>query len=317
MKAISMKKYLLFLLINIASNIQASLDTKLPFNPERLDKTTQQIVEPSIIVINYSCYKDLDTCVFALKRMNVSTHYMIDIDGSVYETIDGNKNLIDLVNFSDENAIKYLKKRAFHAGHGYFKNARNEIINDMNSHSIGIMFVNQAATPLDSPNVYTNQDSNPTQWYEFSHEQELACAALCNKLKTLYSIADKDIIGHGECAIDPMTKSLGRKVGPGPLFPWENIALLGVGLFHKLSEDELLQPCSITTLELQQELASWGYSVPVNNEEDSATHQAVVQAQIHHDQKNIDGDCRSCRLYYIMKNLHQQHRAKLMMSEKN
>ena len=33
---------------------------------------------------------------------------------------------------------------------------------------------------------------------------------------------------------------------------------------------------------------------------------AVTQAQMHHDAKNVDGDCNSCRLKVIFQNLHEQ-----------
>lgn len=275
---------------------------QLCYHLERIDRTNEQIVDPSMIVVNYTTQPTLTHAIASFKRARASTHYMIDKDGTIYETMHEDPKAVTSVD------PEYLKRRAWHAGHAYWNSAQKEI-SDVNSHAIGILFVNEGALPKDNPNILTNDPSNTTQWFDFTPEQQTSFVSLCKQLKTTYNIMDKDIVGHGEVAINPTTKSLGRKIGPGPRFPWKQIAQQGIGLYHTLTEEQLSQPCNNSIGDLQKALHAWGYSIQPTEQNDEQTKQAILQAQIHHDSQHIDGNIESCRTSHILKNLLAQHYA--------
>lgn len=272
------------------------------YHLERIDRQTQEIVKPSMIVVNYSTQPTLTNAFISFQAARASTHYMIDIDGTIYETLHETPQAITTID------TEYLNRRAWHAGHAYW-NGNQQKISDVNSHAIGIVLINEGALPKANPNVYTNDTSNNTQWFDFTENQITSFVHLCKQLQQTYNIADKDIVGHGEVAINPTTKSLGRKIGPGPRFPWNDIAQQHVGLFHNLTNEELEQPCNASIVDLQKALHAWGYSVQETGLEDEQTKQAVLQLQIHHDPQNIDGNVQSCRAQSILYNLLAQHYA--------
>lgn len=273
------------------------------YNKERKDRQSGKIVEPSIIIVNYTTQATALESTLALSNGRASTHYIIDKDGTIYETLHREKKAVKIIN------KEYLKRQAWHAGHSYWKTDEQEIT-DVNSHSIGVLFVNEGAQPKHNPNVLTNDPTNKTIWSDFTLQQCNAFIDLCSQLKKAYNIDDKNIVGHGEIAISPKTKSLGRGVGPGPKFSWKALAEEGIGLYHNLSEEELSQPCNNSIQDLQQALSAFGYSVQITEKEDEQTKHALLQAQIHHDSNNIDGDLQSCRIPRIITNLLAQHRAK-------
>ena len=298
-------KFNLFTFLAISTLCQASYEQndKLCFHLRREDRKTNEIVEPSLIVVNYTVQPTLEDSNASLQKARVSTHYMIDKDGTIYETMHETPKAITHID------KEYLQRRAWHAGHGYWNGDKQEIT-DINSHSIGILFVNQGALPKDNPNVLTTDTSNTTQWFDFTPEQQSAFVNICQQLKDAYQINDKDIVGHGEVAINPTTKSLGRKVGPGPRFPWKKSAEDGVGLFHNVKEYEFTEPCSGSINNVQELLQTYGYSVQVTGQEDEQTKQAILEFQIHHDPQHIDGDVKSCRIQHILVSLINQHVAK-------
>ncbi len=296
--------------IDAAQQITYEQNDILCCNPKRIDRTTQEIVEPCMIVLNYTCQPTALESAMSLRRGRASAHYMIDTDGTIYELLH---NMPQTATTMDAD---YLRQRAWHAGHGYWKTERKEI-SDINSHSIGIVFVNQGANPKDNPDVLTTNLDNQTRWFEFTQEQQKACINLCRQLINHYHIDLKDIVGHGEVAINPTTKSLGRKIGPGPRFPWQDLAEQGVSVHHYLTTEELNQPCNVEVIDLQRTLQRWGYSVQISQEEDAQTSQAVIQAQIHYDQTHIDGNCRSQRLYRIMQALLAQRYAIIQAESDN
>jgi len=257
-------------------------------NYERRDKQSDKIVEPTMIVINGTSKSTLLESTLFLGYQGYSTHYIIDTDGSIYETLNTQPRLVKEIN------KKYLEQRARHIGHGYWK-TDHLAITDINSHSIGLSFVNQ-----DCDNTKTPHRFNVTL------NQFNALTNICKQLKEAYSIEDKNIIGHHEITINKATKSL----SPGSQFPWKLLAQENIGLYHNLTEEELCQTCNSSITSLQQSLLEWGYSVEVTEEEDEQTVQALLQAQTHHDPEHIDGYLQSCRIPRIIANLQAHHRAK-------
>lgn len=90
-------------------------------------------------------------------------------------------------------------RRAWHAGRSYWAGER-----DVNSRSIGIELVNDGAAP-------------------FPNTQIAALIELLLDISARYALSPDRILGHSDVAP-------GRKSDPGPLFPWEQLALSGLAV---------------------------------------------------------------------------------------
>lgn len=90
------------------------------------------------------------------------------------------------------------ERRAWHAGASYWAGNR-----DVNSASIGIELDNNGREP-------------------FPPAQIDALLALLADLRARYDLPPANVVGHSDVA-------LGRKVDPGPLFPWRTLAAHGFG----------------------------------------------------------------------------------------
>ncbi|MCE3254849.1 MAG: N-acetylmuramoyl-L-alanine amidase [Rickettsiaceae bacterium] len=141
-------------------------------------------------------------------------------------------------------------KRAWHAGESSWGNRDN-----LNDTSIGIEIVN-----LDG-------NFNP-----YNEEQIEAVIFLCKKIIKDYQIAPNFVLGHSDIA--PL-----RKLDPGSLFPWQKLYENGIGAMPneedvKDFEEKISIP---TALELQENLAKYGYKIDLTGEFDEQT-KAVLDA---------------------------------------
>ncbi|MBE6455821.1 MAG: N-acetylmuramoyl-L-alanine amidase [Alphaproteobacteria bacterium] len=118
------------------------------------------------------------------EQPRVSSHYVIDTDGTIYQLV------------ADD-------KRAWHAGLGCWGN----ILEDINSHSIGIEF--QCAA------------SGTQSFAQFSDKQIQSGIDLCRELMKKYNIKPFNVVAHSDIAPD-------RKYDPGRTFPWELFWLNGI-----------------------------------------------------------------------------------------
>ncbi|MDI9101792.1 N-acetylmuramoyl-L-alanine amidase AmpDh2, partial [Pseudomonas aeruginosa] len=66
-------------------------------------------------------------------------------------------------------------------------------------------------------------------WYPFSEAQIQALIPLLKDIAKRHGITPDRIIGHSDIAP-------GRKVDPGPLFPWKRLAHAGLGPWPKPGE---------------------------------------------------------------------------------
>ena len=122
----------------------------------------------SMIVLHYTA---LPTCEDALTILSsptnpagrVSSHYLVDRDGTIYQMVDESK-------------------RAWHAGAGSWRE-----LDDVNSRSIGIEIVNIG---LDAEGKRE----------PFPDAQIDAVIALCKDIQERYGIAARDIVGHADMA---------------------------------------------------------------------------------------------------------------------
>lgn len=129
----------------------------------------------SMLALHYTA---LPTCEDSLARLcdptnsagRVSAHYLVDVDGTIYQLVDESK-------------------RAWHAGVGSWRG-----VDKINDHSIGI----------EIQNIGSTEDGKRVP---FPACQIDAVIALCKDIKTRYGISNRDIFGHSDSAptrkIDP------------------------------------------------------------------------------------------------------------------
>lgn len=95
-------------------------------------------------------------------------------------------------------------QRAWHAGKSFWRG-----ISDVNSASIGIELVNPG---------------HEYGYQPFPSRQIEALTTLCRDIMDRHGIRASDVIGHSDVAP-------GRKLDPGELFPWQDLATSGIGVW--------------------------------------------------------------------------------------
>ncbi len=176
-------------------------------------------------------------------------------------------------------------QRAWHAGRSYWRGKRG-----LNDQSIGIEIVNV-------PECYSLDDAGPEKPYvateracffpDFPGQQmELVEKLLLDILKRYPGISPMNIVAHSDIAPQ-------RKNDPGPRFPWERLAKLGIGAWYDnatvVKYLKRLQTESLTTLQLQQALNDYGYQIEITGELDEQTRLVVSAFQMHFDRSNVSG----------------------------
>ncbi|HLQ86862.1 MAG TPA: N-acetylmuramoyl-L-alanine amidase [Salinisphaeraceae bacterium] len=189
----------------------------------------------------------------------VSSHYLITKNPSY---INGDPIIHQLV---DEH------KRAWHAGRSSWRGHRN--INDA---SIGIEIVN--AGPATT--------AAGTTWAPYPPAQINAVKVLLHDLIKRFNIAPQNIVGHSDIAPS-------RKIDPGPAFPWQKLAQAGIGAWP---EDDMIAHYrhlfagnlpDIATI--QQQLARYGYTLPITSQLDQRTQDVLRAFQLHFHPQRHDG----------------------------
>ena len=123
----------------------------------------------SMLVLHYT---SLPSCEDSLARLcdptnpsgRVSAHYLVDVDGTIYQLVDESK-------------------RAWHAGVGSWRG-----LDKINDRSIGI----------EIQNIGLTEDGKRVP---FPACQIDAVIALCKDIKARYGILDRDIFGHSDSAV--------------------------------------------------------------------------------------------------------------------
>ena len=164
---------------------------------------------PELIVIHFSATRTIGEIfdIFLAGPRQVSSHYVIDDDGTVFQLVDE-------------------AKRAWHAGRSSYLG-----LSDVNSRSIGIELRNGGClTPAGDGarfRTVTGRLSRPRNqvlaagghwWESFAEAQMGALARLCREISTRYHISPDHMVGHDQVATPP-----GRKIDPGPLFHWDRL----------------------------------------------------------------------------------------------
>ncbi len=158
------------------------------------------------------------------------------------------------------------ERRAWHAGKSFWAGET-----DLNSASIGIEIAHPGH---DAPRPYPPR-------------QIAAVAALCRDICARRGIRRERVLGHSDIAV-------ARKIDPGEFFPWDALALAGVGHFAPPT------PCDgeaglgpgdsgADVLDMQRRLAAYGYAIAETGVYDDATAKVVAAFQRHFRPAKVDG----------------------------
>jgi|GEM_PF-699396 len=200
------------------------------------------------------------------ERPIASVHYMINADGRI-------DNLVD----------DYY--RAWHAGVSEWKSVKG-----VNDYSIGIELVNPGSGEQGCFAVADEIKNSPDECVRnsFPVDQISALKELIKCLKEEHPTIT-DIIGHSDIAP-------GRKIDPGVMFPWEDLARDGIGIYANLASTDNAKilygfgDSSESVLELKHALSRLGYSYLDNSPEFDKSLANVVRAFHFHYNQNIDNE---------------------------
>ena len=204
-------------------------------------------------LILHYTHVDFPTSLKLLTEGQVSSHYLV------------NNNPPTIYRLVDEN------RRAYHAGVSYWKGATQ-----LNASSIGIEIVNRG------------YDDSPAGriWYDYPQDQIDAVIALVRKIVKDHDIKPERILGHSDIAP-------GRKVDPGPRFPWKQLADAGLILWpnaNMVAEKQAVFAQQLPdVLWFQQKLGVHGFAVPLNGELDKQTQDTMSAFQMKYRQARFDG----------------------------
>lgn len=160
-------------------------------------------------------------------------------------------------------------RRAWHAGLSKWGE-----YSDLNTSSIGVEIVNAGKLSNGS-------------WAPYSQAQIDLTIALLQDLVIRHKITPSNIVGHSDIAPQ-------RKLDPGPLFPWAQLAEAGLGRWYKTElATEYQQDYATYGLasinEIQSLLKSIGYDIQATGELDRATTNVIAAFQMRYRPQRHDG----------------------------
>jgi N-acetyl-anhydromuramyl-L-alanine amidase AmpD len=216
----------------------------------------------------------------------VSVHYLVPEPGD--ETYDRRRLVV--------HRLVPEERRAWHAGQSYWAGA--DVLNDS---SIGIEIVNRSACVNNNPESEepTPEDQVCT-FLEFPDEQvELVIDLVQGILERNPEIDPVDVIGHADIAP-------GRRVDPGPKFPWKRLYDAGIGAWY--DEDAVMhyrqrfKSGLPRIVEVQQALGRYGYAIEESGELDAKTRFVIRTFQMHFRPEDISGvaDAETVAILYAL-----------------
>lgn len=231
--------------------------TALP--PLEIDRTItarSQSSRVQFVVLHYTS-SSFPRALNLLSRGSVSSHYLI--------TDEEPARILQLV---DES------RSAWHAGASSWRGRTW-----LNATSIGIEIVNSG---------YRRSPDGTADWAPYSASQITALTALLQDIVQRHNIPARNIVGHSDIAPQ-------RKQDPGPVFPWQHLASLGLGLWYDeptadAHEARFRLHGLPTTLWFQQQLARLGYAVPQHGDPDTETTAVLTAFQMRYRPENIQGE---------------------------
>lgn len=227
---------------------------------------------PDIVLLHYTGMPDgrgLSGAERAIRWLTteesqVSCHYVVDIDGTITQLVRESR-------------------RAWHAGLGSWRGNT-----DINSASIGIEIVNPGHYWDMSGAAFGSDQAEVHPGYrDFPAAQIDAVIALVKDIVARNKVPATGIIAHSDIAP-------ARKSDPGERFPWDRLAMEGLGLWVKPAEiidgpalragDEG-QPVRAA----QSMFAMLGYGIELSGVFDAATTAVVTAFQRHWRPGQVDG----------------------------
>lgn len=189
----------------------------------------------------------------------VSSHYLV---GPAPPSRDGAPIVRQLV---DE------QERAWHAGASRWAGRSH-----LNDSSIGIEIVN--AGPIDT--------SSGKAWQGYGQAQIEAVITLAQDIIARYGIEPQNVLGHADV-------SPGRKIDPGPAFPWKRLHRAGIGAWPDAERVAAYTARFRQRMPdvgaIQVALARYGYEIPVTGILDQRTHAVLTSFQMHFCPDRYDG----------------------------
>lgn len=190
---------------------------------------------------------------------------------------------------SDEQPPKLYRlvpesERAWHAGLSQWYQHT-----DLNTSSIGIEIVN-AGRQTDG------------SWAAYQPAQITLLQALLHDVATRHRVKPSHIVGHSDIAPQ-------RKIDPGPLFPWQQLAANGLGRWYDSAQAQRYQaemerydlPSNAA---IQQLLHKAGYAVPLDGKWDKSSQNVMAAFQMHYRPARYDGtpDAESIAILKALQN---------------
>jgi len=211
------------------------------------------------LILHYTAANDTDS-MRLLTQGNVSAHYLVP---------SANNPLLR------KNTVYQLvaeDKRAWHAGVSAWNGRKN-----LNDSSIGV----------ENVNLGYEQNLMEREWYAWDARQIKLLARLASDIIKRYDITPDNVLGHSDVAPT-------RKVDPGPLFPWKQLADEGIGAWPDSSTVQQFlagrAPSDTgSPVKIQAYLARYGYSIPQTGVMDTTTRQVIAVFQMHFRPSDYSG----------------------------
>ncbi|MFC0267180.1 N-acetylmuramoyl-L-alanine amidase [Kushneria aurantia] len=202
------------------------------------------------IVLHYTG-GDERAALRTLTESNVSAHYLVTDNPGRYRDRPVVLQLVD------------EDRRAWHAGVSQWADRSN-----LNDTSVGIEIVN--------PGYHDSPEGQV--WTPYSRAQIELVIELTRDLVERYDIEPQNVLGHSDIAP-------GRKVDPGPFFPWQRLYQAGVGAWPERETvarwQRQLSQAPLSVAQFQRALAAWGYPLAVSGVMDEETRRVVRAFQLH------------------------------------
>ncbi|MTD26004.1 N-acetylmuramoyl-L-alanine amidase [Erwinia sorbitola] len=211
------------------------------------------------LILHYTAANDAES-LRLLSQGTVSAHYLVPGTGS------------PLLNQSTVYQLVAEDKRAWHAGVSEWRGRTH-----LNDSSIGIEIVN----------LGYKKSSKSLEWYPWDGRQINLVARLARDIIKRYDITPDRVLGHSDVAPT-------RKVDPGPLFPWQQLAEMGIGAWpdsstirHYLAGRAPDDRGSVRNIQI--DLARYGYAIPQTGILDALTQQTITAFQMHFRPSDYSG----------------------------
>jgi len=145
----------------------------------------------SVVVVHYTQTFSIQDALSILNTRKLSAHFILDEKGEVMQLVD-------------------TEKKAWHAGESSFQGRKN-----LNDFSIGIELVNPGFLKDETLWSFGYKNHLGKDWANWPDAQIKSLCKLLTWIKKNHTTC-VDVVGHSDV-------SPGRKIDPGPIFPWEEI----------------------------------------------------------------------------------------------